>query len=298
MKALKKAGGILEYTENAEIPKLNTINNILVKVYYAGICRTDCGVADGTIASTDGIILGHEFCGIIEATLTPHTEWKKGDCVMANPLLFGIERKEMCGKDCDGAFADFIAVPSIALVRISPKMLGRLGAYIEPIAAALAPFDHIEKKQDLRLAIFGNNRIASLTYHTAKYLGYDHVENIKDAENMKANAFDCIIETEADSIDACVMGIRLGGMLVAKSRSFIPTKITLNDIVMKEIRIQGAKYADFNHAVEVAPTLIDHIAADELWGDIFSLSEYQKALAMAAKPQAKKIFFKINSCVE
>lgn len=65
MKAIKIIDNIVRYTEVASIPTLSPHFNVLVKVHYAGICRTDIGVANGMVAHKDSIILGHEFCGTI-----------------------------------------------------------------------------------------------------------------------------------------------------------------------------------------------------------------------------------------
>ena len=55
-------------------------------------------------------------------------------------MMFGEKDSDnMCGKDCDGAFAEYIAVPSAALIGIPNHLLSPLGAYLEPVAAALAP---------------------------------------------------------------------------------------------------------------------------------------------------------------
>ena len=53
------------YADNREMPRLTSHCNVLVKVFYAGICRTDVGIAKGTIPAKDGVVLGHEFCGVI-----------------------------------------------------------------------------------------------------------------------------------------------------------------------------------------------------------------------------------------
>ena len=51
------------YLTNREIPQLTSQNDVLVRVYYAGICRTDIGIGKGTVPAREDIVLGHEFCG-------------------------------------------------------------------------------------------------------------------------------------------------------------------------------------------------------------------------------------------
>ena len=43
MKAIKIIDNVIRYTEDTEIPTLTPQFNVLVKVHYAGICRTDIG---------------------------------------------------------------------------------------------------------------------------------------------------------------------------------------------------------------------------------------------------------------
>ncbi len=49
--------------EDVETPQIDAVNNVLIKVKLAAICRTDLYVAEGIIPSNEGIILGHEFYG-------------------------------------------------------------------------------------------------------------------------------------------------------------------------------------------------------------------------------------------
>ena len=72
------------YLTNREIPQLTSQNDVLVRVYYAGICRTDIGIGKGTVPAKEDIVLGHEFCGKIAGFMNGESEmgnWKLGDVV-------------------------------------------------------------------------------------------------------------------------------------------------------------------------------------------------------------------------
>ena len=84
MKAIKIIDNVIRYIEDANIPTLTPQFNVLVKVHYAGICRTDIGVANGAINHKDTIILGHEFCGTIEKFYNGETEF---ECFVTFPWL-------------------------------------------------------------------------------------------------------------------------------------------------------------------------------------------------------------------
>ena len=272
---------------------------MLVRVYYAGICRTDIGIGKGTVPAREDIVLGHEFCGKIAGFMNGESEmgnWKLGDVVSVNPMSFSRTGDTMCGKDCDGAFAEYIAVPSRALIHLPPHLLSPLGAFLEPVAAALAPLDYING----RTCIFGGSRIAELTYQVAQAMGKRHIERIEHTDDLQRNCYDCIIETEPFNIDAYIEALRPGGMLVLKSRSYTPSCFTANTIAMKEVCIRGARYGDFNVASYILTATAHHLAnslnTSTLFGNTYELSQYEAAFAEAERTGSKKTFFKI--CAE
>ena len=299
MRALLLKKSNIIYSTEIDTPKLTSVCNVLVKVYYAGICRTDIGVAKGAVPAKDGIILGHEFCGEIVGFLNGAKvmdNWSVGDAVSANPMAFGGTEDTMCGKDCDGAFAEYIAVPSLALVELPHHLLTPMGAFLEPVAAALAPLKYIQG----RTCVYGDNRIAELTRQLASVMGHKDVEQVKSLHDLQVNGYDCLIETEADHLDTYVNALKPGGVLVMKSRSFAPTSITTNAIAMKEICIRGVRYGDFHVASQIltatSSQLTNTLDTSKLFGNVYELSEYETAFAEAEQPGCKKIFFRI--CAE
>lgn len=304
MKAIKITDNVVRYTDDASIPTLSPQFNVLVKVYYAGICRTDIGVANGTITHKDSIVLGHEFCGTIEGFYNGEPEfeyWRKGMAVSCNPMMFGEKDSDtMCGKDCDGAFAEYIAVPSSALIGISNHLLSPLGAYLEPVAAALAPIKFMKGLYDKDICVFGDNRIAELTMQVAHSMGHKEVCLVKNISELDTCKFDCIIETEPQYINEYINALRPGGTLILKSRAFTPTELIFNNIAMKEITIQGARYGDFNVASHILAATSSGVNGvldtDRLLGSVYELSEYESAFNEAQKKNSKKIFFRI--CAE
>lgn len=301
MKALVLYNSSIAYRNDMEMPRLTSFYNVLVKVYYAGICRTDIGIAQGKIPAKDNIIIGHEFCGKIMGFVSGEDkmdEWTIGDAVSANPMAFGSAEEVMCGKECDGAFAEYIAVPSKALIRLSPCLLSPIGAFLEPVAAALAPMKHINDRD--RICIFGDSRIADVTHQVALSVGHKNMERVIRLDDLKNDYYDCIIETEPEHVDAYVDALKPGGLLILKSRSFAPTIFTANNIAMKEIRIQGVRYGNFGVAHHLLAASANHLPAtldqNALFGHVYELSEYESAFTEASQPRSKKVFFRI--CAE
>ncbi len=287
------------YKTDRDLPQLTSLHNVLVKVYYAGICRTDIGIGKGIVPAKEHIVMGHEFCGRIAGFLNGESTmdgWSVGDVVSANPMAFGTTADTMCGKDCDGAFAEYIAVPSAALVHLPSQLLSPLGAFLEPVAAALAPLKYITG----RTCIFGASRIAELTHQVARAMGHHDIERIAQTDDLRKNSYDCIIETEPSLIDAYIDALLPGGMLVLKSRSYMPCAFTANTIAMKEVGIRGARYGDFNVASHLltatAHHLPDALDTSTLFGNTYDLSQFEEAFAEAERMGSKKTFFKI--CAE
>lgn len=304
MKAIKIIDNVIRYIEKSNIPMLTPQFNVLVKVHYAGICRTDIGVANGVIDHKDAIILGHEFCGTIEGFFNGETElecWRKGMVVSCNPMLFGGSVSDtMCGKDCDGAFAEYIAVPCSALIGMPDQLLSPLGAYLEPVAAALAPQKFLTGLFDKDICVFGDNRIAELTLQVAHCMGHKDVRQVKNISELGSCNYDSIIETEPQYINEYIDALRPGGTLIVKSRAFEPYGLILNSVAMKEITIQGARYGDFNVASQILSAtssgLNGVLNADSLLGAVYELSDFDSAFNEAQKKNSKKIFFRI--CAE
>ena len=74
MRAIILNQGSAVYKADRDIPKLTSLYNVLVKVYYAGICRTDIAIRKGAVPAKEDVILGHEFCGKIVGFLNGKEE--------------------------------------------------------------------------------------------------------------------------------------------------------------------------------------------------------------------------------
>ncbi len=301
MIALKITCDGLEYTETASVPVLDGHFDVLVKVAYAGICRTDIGIAHHEIQSKADIVSGHEFCGRIVAFNNGdagYGDLRLDDVVSADPMSFGVGTETMCGKDCDGCFAEYVAVPHKAVIKLCPGLCTPLGAFLEPVAAALAPYKHIGCMEET-VAVYGRSRIAELTYRVGVALGFCNLTMVSGNE-LPANSYDAIIETEPDCLPRLVGALRHGGKLIVKSRSFRDTRLVPNDIAMKEICIQGARYGDFHHARNLLADSgngnCDGVDFASIFGESYSLCDFAEAFEAASDTGAKKIFFKI--CAE
>ncbi|MHA1200783.1 MAG: alcohol dehydrogenase catalytic domain-containing protein, partial [Candidatus Heimdallarchaeaceae archaeon] len=118
---------------NREIPTPTPISDeVLIKVKAAGICHSDVHYRDGV--SSVGylpIALGHEVAGEIIELGSEVTDFQVGDRVCLNYMITcgkckycvqGTEqfcvKGKMIGKDIDGGYAEYIAVPTRGVFKL------------------------------------------------------------------------------------------------------------------------------------------------------------------------------------
>ncbi len=139
-------------------------DDVLVKVKAAGICGSDLHIVyEGSVAvGFIPITLGHEASGVIAEVGRNVTEWKAGDRVVVNSLVScgscfncKVGRESICihgqflGIHLNGAFAEFITVPSKNLVNLPDKVPFDQGAVIADAVAT--PHHAIVKVGRLRI---------------------------------------------------------------------------------------------------------------------------------------------------
>lgn len=102
----------------------------LVRITHSGVCGTDLKIYNGGIPVEYPRIMGHEMIGEV-AEIGVATGMKVGNRVIVDPIIFCGDcedcrtgQENLCangyllGRDQDGGFADFISVPSDALIAL------------------------------------------------------------------------------------------------------------------------------------------------------------------------------------
>jgi L-iditol 2-dehydrogenase len=257
---------------------------VLVEVACAGLCRTDLSVADGSISVDEPRVLGHELSGTVVAAGVG-AEALLGARVTADPRIDG----GFLGLDRDGAFAEQVRLPASAVHRL-PDALGWLaGAFVEPIAAALAVLDAAPPLERQGL-LLGRGRIARLTELILRDAGARQLERAErpiDAEPLEA-ACDWAVETDGTSegIAAALAALRPGGLLVLKSRPAAPLLVDTAQVVRRGLRLQGVGWAPFEQALSLA----ERLPLEGLLGDVLPLERFEEAFARARSDKEPKLF--------
>jgi L-iditol 2-dehydrogenase len=131
-------------------------DDVLLKVAACGICGSDVHGMDGSSGRRiPPIIMGHEAAGTIERLGDNVTGWNIGDRVTFDSIIScgqcwfcrrGMsnlcDRRRVPGVSCDefscqGAFADYVAVPQSILYRVPDALSLQHAAMVEPVAIAL-----------------------------------------------------------------------------------------------------------------------------------------------------------------
>jgi len=121
-------------------------DDVVIAVEACGLCGSDVhSVQNGQCAP--GQILGHEFSGRIVAVGSNVTGWAEGQPVAASPLgscgkcricvrgmPFRCPAAPNIGVTCQGAYAEYAAVPARQLVALPPELPVELGSHAEPLS--------------------------------------------------------------------------------------------------------------------------------------------------------------------
>ena len=129
---------------------------VLVRVKACGICGSDVHGLDGSTGRRiPPLIMGHEAAGMVAAVGEGVTGWAPGDRVTFDSTIFcgecwfclrGLinlcDRRRVLGVSCaeyrqDGAFAEYVAVPSRLLYRLPDSLSYERAAMIEALSVAL-----------------------------------------------------------------------------------------------------------------------------------------------------------------
>jgi L-iditol 2-dehydrogenase len=287
-------------------PEVVGSSDVIVKVYTAGVCRTDVYVAEGRLPCPDRIILGHEFSGIVVDLGRDVVGLSVGDRVTANPLIRCGEcvgccraragrcrRLRMLGVEWDGAFADYVRIPAATVVRLPPDFPFSLGAFVEPVAASLAVLKagiHAEE----RGVIYGRNRIADLTQRVLAAHGISNVIAVDPNQlHQDSGDFDFVVETMAteQSLRVLVDLVRPGGKVVLKSRPPQAIAFDCRAAVLNDVTLQAVNYGSFNEAVKLLGS--GKLVVDDLIGTFHELEEFSSVLGGSAAEfrESAKPFF-------
>lgn len=192
MKALKiLRPGYMEIVEE-EMPVLQSEDEVLIKIAYSGICKSDIELLEGThphLVNKNAalpLIPGHEWSGIVYQTGKNVSEFKPGDKVVGDVSL-GCGCCEMCKeghfnlcptrevigsyKNRQGSFAEYLRTHKRSIYKLPDGLSLRDAAAIEPAATAAYTARRSKVQYGDRVLVIGDGSIGLFCVQCAKAFG-------------------------------------------------------------------------------------------------------------------------------
>lgn len=271
-----------------EIPRPQK-NEVLIKIDSCAVCGSDVHGIDGSTGRRiPPIVMGHEAAGTIHETGTEVSGFKKGDrvtfdstiyCGVCNYCREGLinlcNNRRVLGVSCgeyrqNGAFAEYITVPSHILYKLPDNVSFDRAAMVEPLSIAYHAVRISQMPLYSSVAVFGAGTIGLLVIQLLKAAGcsmiiaVDIEENKLDmakisgathtvlsnklnpAEKIREitgnNGADVAIEAVGieSTINSAVYSLKKGGTLVLVGNLSPKVNIPLQTIITGEITVKGS----------------------------------------------------------
>lgn len=234
MKALVKTAKGVGNIEVREVPEpgLPGPDWVIIRVKAAGVCGSDLHIWKNEFPYWPPVVMGHEFSGEIAEIGSDVKNFAVGDRVVAEPhsLACGVcdlcrqGKPQICpdkrspGWGIDGAFADFIAMPSHLLHVIPNSMSFDRAALTEPTAIAVHQvFERGRVELGDTVVVTGAGPMGILSVLIARECGAEKiiVTGVGSCEEVRFPAArelgaDYIINVEKENLNEAVMDITGG----------------------------------------------------------------------------------------
>ena len=126
---------------------------VMIRVEAAGICGSDLHILHGDIKLNlrPPVVMGHEFCGVVEEVAEDVASWQPGDRVSSETTFRSCgeclhcctgnynlcSQKELIGYVHNGCFARYCVVPAQRVHRLPENVSYEQGALCEPLACCV-----------------------------------------------------------------------------------------------------------------------------------------------------------------
>src|SRR3954468_13172752 len=218
MRALVLEGGRMTLTNR---PKPSAGDECVIRVSAAGICGTDLELLRG-YAGFSGVP-GHEFVGAVEDAGAADFGWVgrrvvgevtgrcarcagcraagRGHCDVRTVL--GIRGR-------DGAFAEYLSLPSTNLHAVPDAIDDTTAVFVEPLAAACRVIEQVSVGPGIEAAVVGAGRLGLLI-----------------AQVVQAHGADVTVVVRSDAARSIVEGLGLDAIAAEEARASLARRMDL-----------------------------------------------------------------------
>jgi len=194
-------------------------SQVLVKVACAGICGSDMHVYHGDFHPRTPLplIMGHEFAGEIVEAGSQVSEYKVGDRVAVDPIMWcgqcpacrlghhpACTSLRLLGIDAHGGFAQYVAAEPFMLYPLPETVPDRHAALIEVLSIGFHACARAGVKPGDSLVILGAGRVGQCILQAASTLTDNTIYMVDVLEarlNLAAEAYDQVVPINAMECD-------------------------------------------------------------------------------------------------
>src|SRR5688572_4894612 len=288
----------------------------IVKVHLAGICSTDLQIFKGYMGFKG--IPGHEFVGsvvegpsgLVGKRVVGEINFGCGSCDACRRDLrrHCASRSVMGILNADGAFAEYVAVPTGNLHVVPENVSDEEAVFTEPLAAAFEILTQIQLDPGDEVLVLGDGKLGSLCAQAVRLTGAkvtvigkhaDKLSLIKKAgvrtlplADWQPRLFDVVVEAtgSASGLELALTAVRPRGTLILKSTVAGNHQVSLAPIVINEINLVGSRCGPFPDALNALAQ--KQVSVTPLIEAVYSLNDGVAAFEHAARRGARKILLR------
>lgn len=225
---------------------------VQIRVKATGVCGTDLHIYEGAQGATEcnpPVVLGHEFCGIVEKIGEGVTEVKVGDHVTVDPNIscnschFCRKGKpHLCthlaatGVNYDGGFAELCNVLERQVFVLPETLPFEVGALCEPVGCCLHGIDLADIRVGDVVMIIGGGPIGMIMMQLARIAGASKlivVEPLAEKREIAArHGADLVIDPSNEDVKD-----------VLKAHGIMDLGVVIECVGRKETMLNAIDYA-------------------------------------------------------
>jgi len=291
----------------------------LVKVRYAGICRTDLEITRGYLSFSG--VPGHEFVGQV---ISGSRRWE-GKRVVGQ-INCVCERCDMCrggmSNHCrhrtvlgiagrDGCFAELLTLPEQNLHEVPAAIGDEEAVFVEPLAAAFQIVKQVPIEPRMRVAVLGSGRLGLLVAQvmaltgcrlvvvgrnedTLSFCEKKGIQTVPVNELVPRKDHDLVIECTGSptGLELAARIVRPRGTIVLKSTCAAGANVNLAPLVVDEVTLLGSRCGPFPDAISALARRQIDVAS--MISRTLPLSRGIEAMELADEPQVIKVLLRIS----
>ncbi len=283
--------------QDCKQPKIEP-NEVLIKVSYCGICGTDVA-AFRTGNYVPGMIIGHEFSGVVAETGTEVSNLNAGDRVAGNSIipcgsctfcLSGMpslcDSPQLLGVTFNGAMAEYVKMPASHVYRLPESLSLRDAVLAEPLSCVLHAVRISSYKPMDKILIQGAGPIGILTLQLLKKSGAEMIIVTDIVEGRRKIAAelgaDVTVDPSKENLPAVVERVTGGkGVNIVFDAAGVPETLRENFTLVRK----GGEIVVVGICEEPAQADYFTLVLNELTvrGAYYGFNEFPTAIKMLSK---------------